>query len=352
MPVTVSVAVYILAGGSGERLWPLSRKARPKPFIEVAGKSLLRRTVERYRGRPGVEGVYLVTGRTLAGAFAAEAGLDSDQVLVEPEARDTGPAAALATWHAEAVHPGAVVVIAPADHYLGDEEAWRQAVNLGAGLAAGSEALLTFGIKPDRPATEYGYIEVGEQACPGAQAVTRFTEKPDAWTARAFLAGGKHLWNSGVFAWTPQAFWAQAKRHAPELAEAFAGLPVPGETGRAALAAAFHRAPRRSIDYLLMERAEKVMVVPVDCGWDDLGGFLAAERMGLELSAAGAAVAEVDASGNLVYQRPEGLVALLGVSDLIVVRAGEAVLICPRERAGELKQLVQHLRLNGLERFT
>jgi mannose-1-phosphate guanylyltransferase/mannose-6-phosphate isomerase len=352
MPMTTPVAVYILAGGSGERLWPLSRKARPKPFIEVSGKSLLRRTVERYRERPGMAALYVVTGRLLAGAFAAEAGLQDEQVLVEPEAKDTGPAAALATWHAQASHPGAVVLIAPADHYLADEDAWHEAVRRGSELAAGGSALVTFGLKPDRPATEYGYIEVGEEVRPGAFKVNRFTEKPDAGTAEAFLAGGKHLWNSGVFAWTPQAFWAQAERHAPELAEAFAKLPGPGVSDTAALADAFARAPSRSIDYLLMERAEDVVVVPVDCGWDDLGGYLAAERMGLDLSASGARIVELDASGNLVYQRPDGLVALLGVKDLIVVRAGETVLVCPRDRAEELKRLVRHLREKGLERFT
>lgn len=350
--MTLSVAVYILAGGSGERFWPISRKARPKPFVEVAGKSLLRRTVERYQGKPEVAGLYVVTGPLLAGAFAAEAGLGDEEILVEPEARDTGPAAALATWHAASQHPGAVVIIAPADHYLGDEEAWWEAVRRGADLAAGTPALVTFGIKPGRPATEYGYIETGDGAVSGARQVKRFTEKPDVATARGFLASGRHLWNSGVFAWTPEAFWAQAWRHAPELAQAFADLGAPGETDREALAAAFARAPRRSIDYLLMERADQVVVVPVDCGWDDLGGFLAAERMGLDLSAAGAAVAELDASGNLVFQRPNGLVALLGVRDLIVVRAGECVLVCSRDRAEELKRLVQHLRAEGLERFT
>jgi len=352
VPVTASVAVYILAGGPGERLWPLSRKARPKPLIEVAGKSLLRRTVERYQGMPGVAGLYVVAGRLLASALAAEAGFEDGQVLVEPEARDTGPAAALSTWHAQAFHPGAVVVIAPADHYLGDEDTWREALSKGAGLAGEGEVLVTFGVQPDRPATEYGYIEAGGEVAPGARQVRRFTEKPDAATAQGFLASGRHLWNSGVFAWSPQAFWVQARRHAPELAGAFASLGAPGGTGEEALAAAFGRAPRRSIDYLLMERASQVIVVPVDCGWDDVGGFLAAQRMGLDLSAAGAGVAELEASGNLVYQQPDGLVALLGVHDLIVIRAGECVLVCPRDRAEELKRLVQHLKEQGLERFT
>jgi mannose-1-phosphate guanylyltransferase len=355
-----SLHAVIMAGGSGTRFWPASRKRRPKQFLPLLdGKAMLAATVERIEGLCPPGHCWIVTNRQQANRVRRLLpSFPVERILVEPTARDTAPCLALATAAIARQDPAATMVVLPADHLIEPRDAFERMLQRGIALATRTPTLVTFGVRPTHPATGYGYIECGatcDALLPRACAVQRFREKPDAGTAAQFLANGNFLWNSGIFVWTVPAIRAAMASAAPELAAATDRLVQALASGRpAAIRSAFLSAPKTSIDYAVLERAPRVTVVEATIRWNDLGSFPALADIGTKDAAGNAAVLADGASmtalaseQNLVYAEGRRTVALFGVQDLVVVAVGDAVLVCPRDRASELKTLVDHLAKHG-----
>ncbi|MEZ4365789.1 MAG: sugar phosphate nucleotidyltransferase [Kofleriaceae bacterium] len=345
----------ILAGGAGTRLWPASRRPRPKQYLPLAagGASLLTACARRARAAVG-EVVVVTTAdqADLAAAAIAEVA-PTGVILSEPAPRNTAAAIGLAAVHLRHRDPDAVMAILPADQRIGDEPA--MAALLGHALEAveAADVIGTLGVVPTRAETGFGYLELGD-AVPGAvaglHAVARFVEKPDAERARAYLAGGRHLWNAGMFFLRADRLLAELRRHLPATADGLDEIARALAAGPAAAAAATARIyptlPSISIDHAVMERAADVVTLRAEVGWDDVGSWEA-----IAAHAGAGTTVELDGGGNVVYDDAGGVVALLGVSDLVVVRAGDAVLVMPRARAQEVRAVVDELARRGLDRF-
>jgi mannose-1-phosphate guanylyltransferase len=347
------VTPVILCGGAGTRLWPLSRAARPKQMLDLTGGGTMLALTARRVGDAALYGPPLVVGAAdQADAIAGEAG-EGATLILEPAARNTAPAIALAALNAA---PDAVLLVLPSDQHVADDAGFDAAVRRALPLALDGW-IVTFGMAPDRPETGYGYIKRGEALGEGLFAVDRFVEKPDAATAAAWLAEGGYDWNGGIFLMRADALIAGLATHAPDILAA-ARAAVAGQQADGARlspdAAAFAAAPSISIDYALMEKARKVAVAPVSIGWSDIGGF-AALRDIMARDAAGNALAgdvvTIDAENSLI--RSDGpLVAAIGVRDLVVIAAGGAVLVVPREGSQRVKEVVERLKAEGRESWT
>lgn len=356
MPSLSNAYAVILAGGRGERFWPLSRAARPKQFIDLfGGKPLLRIAIDRLEGLLPPERILVITSRDLVEASRAAApALPAANVLGEPVGRDTAAACALAT-ELVAVRAGAgtgsaTLAILTADHLIGNETVFRQTLADAFALAAAAPRIVTIGISPTHPATGFGYIEAAEALpAPGATAfhrVERFVEKPDADTAAGYVAGGRHYWNAGMFVWSVATFRDALREFRPSLAEAMVRLaPAIGSPQwDTALEQTYAGLERISVDYAVMERARNIAMARGAFDWDDVGSWpavahhFAADPAGNVLVGAAEAL---DARGNLVLSGGKHLVALYGVEDLVVVHTPDATLVCPRNRAQELKNLVR-----------
>ncbi len=343
-----------MAGGAGERLWPQSRRRRPKPLLPVAGgATLLGATVARARRIAPRERIWLVCTADHAAALRREAGLPPGRVLVEPQGRNTAMAVGFAAARIASRHPGAVLLVLPADHVIPDARAFAAVARRAARAAAGAGALVTLGVRPTRPETGYGYIHVGAPADrrhPGLRRVRGFAEKPALARARRYLASGAWLWNAGIFAWRADAILAEIERHEPALARALAPLRKPGRVAPATLARAYRRAPALPIDVAVLERSARVWTLPIAFHWNDLGSWASlAGELGVARGASRVVAGEAwleDAPGNLVWGagRP---IALLGVEGLAVIDAGDALLVARLDRSGEVRRVVARLRAAG-----
>ena len=346
----------ILAGGSGTRLWPASRRAYPKQFAPLLGpRSLYQRTLARMSGK-GFAAPLVMTGeafRFMAVEQARALGLDDARVVIEPAPRDTAPAILAAALMLKD-RPEDMMLVAPSDHVIADEAAFLDAVADGQAAALVEDgALVTFGITPDRPETGYGYLELSG-APDGASPVATFREKPDAETARRMLAAGNYLWNAGLFLGRVGDFLAAFEAHAPDLVDpvqrAIDGAEA--DLGFTRLeAAAFGEARAISIDYAIMEKAERVLAVPMDCGWSDLGAWDAIAATGTPDAAGNVTqgdVTQIDCAGSLLRAEEGGpLLVGLGLEGMIAVAMRDAVLVAPRDRAQEVKRVVDTLRAEG-----
>jgi mannose-1-phosphate guanylyltransferase len=349
----------VLAGGAGTRFWPLSREARPKPLLRVAGEgSLLADAVARARRVASPGCVWLVCGREHAEVVRREAGITKARTLVEPAMRNTAAAIGLAAARIAAEAPHAVMVVLPADHRVPRAGAFAAAVRKAARAAEREGALVTLGVRPTRPETGYGYIRLGDAAGaahPGLHLVARFVEKPDAATAERFLASGDHLWNSGMFVWRADALLAELGSHAPEIARALAkvaALPkgASSQIIAAAIARAYRRMPKAPIDTAVLERSANVWCLPVSFPWSDVGTWASlAQELGVN-GAASSVIAgtafHFDAPGNLIAASDRPIV-LLGVRGLAVIDAGDALLVANLERSGDVRNVVAGLRKRG-----
>jgi len=341
-----SLIPVILAGGKGERFWPLSRKHRPKQFLSLdgSGKSLLQATADRLSELAGSpEKLWVVTSALLAqGVQEQLPQLKSQNLLAEPEGRDTAPAVAWATLEiARAYGEDAVVGFFPADHWIEDQVAFQQTINAAAQLASSEAAIVTLGITPGYPSTGYGYIEQGEQTGTfgglPVYKVSRFTEKPDRETAESFLATGRFSWNSGMFIFRAGVVLDELRTHAPEIMGALEEKGV----------AAYPELAKKSIDYALMEKTQLAYVLPASFGWDDLGDWNAIERL-LKGDAKNVELARhvgLDTQGAILYATGEDeVIVTIGLEDVVVVRDRNVTLIVKKDRTQEIKQVVKMLQ--------
>lgn len=358
----------LLSGGAGTRLWPVSREAHPKPFMQLAdGQSLLQKTFIRAARLPGVETVLTITNREYYFKTRDDyQALDSAarverSFLLEPMGRNTGPAVALgALMIGERWGMDAVMLVLSADHLIEDDAAFGEAVAIGQGLAREAR-LVTFGVAPSAAETAYGYIERGEPiGGSGGHRVTRFVEKPSFEVAQQYLASGRHLWNSGIFCFTVGTILAQLKAHAPRIHEgalacwertksrqgADAGvLEIDAET--------FSALPDLSIDYAVMEKSAAVAVVPARFGWSDVGSWNAVSGLVRPDEAGNRVVGEailVD-SENTFIRSENRVVAAVGTRNLIVVDTPDALLVADRDRTQDVKKVVEQLKLKKHETY-
>lgn len=342
----------ILAGGRGERFWPLSRHARPKQLLPlVSEKTMVAETVGRLAGLAPPERIWILTAEDLREAIrGAVPEVPSEQVVGEPVAKNTAPAIALASWWLRGAGPDAVVAVLPSDHRIEPAERFRGDLESAARLAVERRALVTIGLPPSRAETGYGYIEAGEPVVPGSHVrrVAAFREKPDAPTAARYASDGKHLWNGGMFLFQPETMLEELRAHAPEIAALLEDLPEgPKREGSAAAVARFYGAsPSISIDYAVMEKTDRALVLPASFAWDDLGSWAALADSGGADAAGNFSRGDTlleDSSGVIAFS-DQGLIATLGVKDLVIVRTGDVTMVCPRDRAQEVRTLVQRLR--------
>jgi mannose-1-phosphate guanylyltransferase len=353
------VYAVIMAGGAGTRFWPASRALRPKQLLPLAGGSeetLLAATVRRLAPLVTPDRVIIVTGEHLAEATAkAVPDVPRAQILCEPAPRNTAPCIAWASATIGRLAPDALVAVLPSDHFIANEAEFRRVLERALNAAAAGR-VTTVGIVPTRPETGYGYIEVGEpiEGSEGAKAVARFVEKPDRARAEAFMAGGRHLWNAGMFFFQASAMKELVDRHLPELGTGIAQIDEAARSGNeaAVVKAVFPTLPSVSIDHGVMEKAEGLAVVPGEFGWNDVGSWQSAWELGSP-DASGNALAPgalaIDARNNLVRTLGKGkkVVALVGVDDLVVVETDDAILVIPRERAQDVRLIVDALKAAG-----
>jgi mannose-1-phosphate guanylyltransferase len=336
----------IMAGGSGERFWPLSRIAKPKHLVPLLSEmTLLEETVRRVeQALPSSHIFVLTNGAQIEGCRAVLPQLKADQFIAEPAKRDTAPACALGTALVRNLDPDAVVVFLPADALIKDAATFAQQLKQASDLAAKHDTIVTFGIRPAEASTRFGYLEAGaalaesNATCPFF-AVERFVEKPDAARAQEYLKSGKYFWNAGIFLWKTGTFLREAKRSKPELATFIEGFPKADR--EAYIAEHFPALPKISVDYAIMEKAEKVTVAEARFDWDDMGSWTALPAH-LPIDDQGNTVrgpVAVHDSKNNIAIATKRLIALCGVENLIVVETEDTILVCHRDAAEKIKHL-------------
>lgn len=346
----------ILSGGSGTRLWPLSRQNQPKQFLALMGDhSLYQETVLRASKLPGAQPPITVCSddhRFMVGEQLQAIRIASGGILLEPAARSTAPAIALAALHALSRDPDATVLVMPADHLIDDEAAFRGAVEAATGLA-GQGWLVTFGITPEYAETGYGYILRGDSLGDGGYRVERFVEKPDKDTAERYVAEGTYAWNSGMFLFRAQRYLDELATHAPVILAAARNAMAASKADLDFIRVdhdAFAASPSDSIDYAVMEKTDRAAVVPVSCGWSDIGSWSSlwsvAERDDDGNRYEGDVIA-VDTRDSLVRASERRMIATIGVEDLVIVDTADATLVARKDRVQDVKAVVDRLKQAG-----
>lgn len=350
----MKVIPVILCGGAGTRLWPLSRELYPKQLLALVDDySLLQNTVTRCAGHPDVTAPMLVCNeehRFLVAEQLREIEVEASRIILEPEGRNTAPAVALAAHEAMKTDDDAILVVLPSDHVIHKTTLFLEALTTAIDLAK-DDALVTFGVVPDKPETGYGYIKKG-MATGAAFKVDKFVEKPDVATASDFLQSGLYCWNSGMFVFKASAYLKELAAQTPRIAEAMAKATANASADldfTRVNAEAFKSSPSDSIDYAVMEHTADALVVPLDAGWSDIGSWDAlwqiSEKDEHNNTLVGDAVVH-DVEGSLVWSESR-LVSVVGLKDVIVVETADAVMVASQDQAQDVKSIVNHLKGSG-----
>lgn len=347
----------IMAGGKGERFWPLSRLARPKQFLKLTSDhTMLEETIERVRPIIPLDRIRIVTGDSMTQMILESADyLSQSHILSEPVGRNTCLAVGLAAVHLQKQDPDAVMVVLSADHLIRPPEKLLKILEDGCAIAAVEDRLITIGIVPTRPETGYGYIKLGElhksDRVSTIYQVASFAEKPKAAVAQEYYFSRKYLWNSGMFIWSARAILKAIDTCRPDIGELLkkyaATIGTPGEV--AARAELYATAPSISIDYAVLEKANNVLVMKADILWDDIGSWNALDRFmdrDSENNVRVGLTSVLNTFETTVFNDSDGLVVCLGVSDLVVVRSGDVTLVAHKTKVGEIKELLSKLDEN------
>lgn len=350
----------IMAGGSGTRLWPLSRRSRPKQLLRLFdGASLLQHARRRLENVFPPENIWVITSAEYINSVANELhDIPRQNLIGEPMGRNTANAVGMGAMLIARRDPDATMGVFTADHLISPQDEFEAAIDLGLSAAEQfPESLVTFGITPDKPNTEFGYVQRGEPVGESAYKVEAFKEKPDEQTARRYVESGEYFWNSGMFAWRVSAILAELERCLPEnyrelnaLADDWGHI-----VGTSALAERFGQLKKISVDYGVMERARNVLTVEMNCRWLDLGSWSAVAGLREPGDDGNVVIAPhtliVDGRNNIVASESNQLLVIAGVSDLIIVQGADATLICPREFEQQIRELTELRREKFGERF-
>ncbi|NIA01678.1 MAG: NTP transferase domain-containing protein [Bacteroidia bacterium] len=343
----------VLAGGSGTRFWPVSRRQRPKQLLSLeGGPSLLQATVERLQPLIEPSSVWVCTTEILTQQVREQLPLvPEDQILAEPAGRNTALAIGWSLQSMPAGERDEVVVVLPADHRIEDRDAFRRTLETAEKITREDNRVMTLGVEPVRPDTGYGYLELGALLEPesGLRRVVRYKEKPDQATANRFVESGNYLWNAGIFLFRVGRLLELLEAHQPEIARGLAAIErQPHRIGEL-----YPQLPSISIDHGVMEHLDEVVTLPLDCGWSDLGSWEAlADFMSLDErgNVSKGEVISVDCQDNLFYAE-EGTIAALGIEGLVVVKTRDSVLVVPKNRTQEIRKIVAALEDRGLKRL-
>ena len=336
--------LVVMAGGSGTRFWPKSTSRKPKQLLsfgKTQAHSLLQQTIERFKGLVSKDHQMVVTTQILESGIAEQAG--GIKILAEPQGRNTAPCI---YWAARAIaeqNPDAVMLIMPSDHYIADPASFCRSVEEASAWAVHHDDLVTLGIKPSRPETGYGYLRTGTVISGNCRKVEAFVEKPNLTKAEEFIRDGNYLWNGGMFIWRVSVILNAFDLLMPEMKKAW-------DESHGKVVEAYPKMTATSIDYGIMEKARNVVTYSLDCGWDDLGSWTSLESMAEVLHArqqgdvvTGGEVISVESSGNIIDAHGK-VVALLGVQDLIIVHQGGTILVAQKDRAQDIKVLVEAVK--------
>ena len=356
----------IMAGGIGSRFWPLSTLEKPKQFLDITGtgKSFLRMTYDRFLGLVPEENIIVVSQtRYKEEVMKHIPELREENLLLEPYGRNTAPCLALATFSILKRDPDAVMVVCPSDHIITDQELYRETISTAISYASCQDVLVTLGIVPDRPDTNFGYIQVGGGEGAYRQntpiKVKTFTEKPDAELADVFIKSGEFLWNSGIFIWKAAVIRGELEKYAPLITSLFKGWE--GAMGtpfqEEFIEKAYMNMESISIDYAIMEKTDIDCVIPAKFGWADIGnwdslyGYLATKDAQGNAINSPHVIMQPDVRNNIVYtHKPYKLVALSGIENCVVVDTGAILMVCPRDDK-KLKELISYIGMPGYEEY-
>jgi len=343
-----------MGGGIGSRFWPFSRETMPKQFLDFfgTGKSLLRMTFERFNKLLPAENIFIVTNEIYADLIKRDLPeLNAEQILYEPIRRNTAPCIAYASYHINSVNPKANIVVAPSDHLILKEDEFLSTIENAFSFVEKNDMLLTLGIKPSRPETGYGYIQVSEEKADGVNKVKVFTEKPDYDLAKVFYESGEFLWNSGIFIWKVDTILNAFHAHLPEIANIFdQGINLYNTEGeRDFINDKFPSCPNISIDYGVMEKSSNVCVMAADFGWSDLGTWGSLHEISPKDEKANANLIGnamfVDSSENVVSIPAGKLAVIQGLDGYIVAESSGVLLICKKEDEQRIRQFVADVKL-------
>lgn len=349
-----------MCGGIGSRFWPYSRTDKPKQFIDFlgTGRTLLQMSYDRILPLVPAENILIVTNAAYRDLIKEQLpDLNDDQILLEPDRRNTAPCIAWAAYHIAARDPEASMIVTPSDHLITREAIFDQCVNQGFEFVESHDALLTLGINPIRPETGYGYIQMGLPVDGNIRKVKTFTEKPDLEIAKVFIESGEFLWNAGIFMWRASVIKDALRRFVPDLTDEFDkgadSFATPAESEF--INSHFPACPSISIDFAVMEKADNVYVEPVDFGWSDLGTWGSLYDNSPKNMSANVTqkcnVMAYNSSGNIFMAPDNKLVVVSGLKDFIVADADDVLLICPKGQEQEIKQMVNDVRQRFDDRY-
>lgn len=340
----------VMAGGSGTRFWPLSRQARPKQFLALAtDKVLIAETVARLKKVSKLQDVRVVCGKSHAkAALKYVKGLSAKNVVVEPSAKNTAPAIALATAHVAKANPNGIVVVLPSDQHVSDVASFSESIQKAASVAQEGH-IVTLGIRPSRPDVGFGYIRLGQALASHGNVVEAFVEKPTLSVAQEYLSSGKYLWNAGIFVFRADVMMQAFEKYMPELHKPLVKVSQAIGTRNygKVLEREFKKMPSISIDYGIAEKAPNMAVVPGDFGWSDVGSFNAlpevreADENGNVLLGKGALAIDCEGCVVVSHERP---VSVVGLKDVVVVDAHDAILVIPKDKSQEVRKVVEELK--------
>jgi mannose-1-phosphate guanylyltransferase len=356
-----NVFALIMAGGSGTRFWPRSRELRPKQFHSVFNdKTLIESTVNRFLALIPKENIYIISKLLHKEEMDKNnLSIPGKNILYEPSGKNTLPCIGLAVLYIQQIYPEGIMVVSPADHIVGDPEQFGDTIENACNIALKYNGIVTVGITPDHPATGYGYIRSAAEIETGSELkafkVNRFVEKPDIKAALEYISSGEYFWNSGIFVFKCSVLWEAIRRFAPEIYNSLAEIKnlINIPSNEAEINRIYNSINGNSIDYAIMEKADNVYVIRGNFPWNDLGTweqvYELTEKDEFNNAASGEVLFE-DTSGTYACSQ-NGIIALVGVKDLIVVQEGNATLVCQRGKAEEVKKLVERLKTLGLKEY-
>ena len=349
----------IMAGGRGERFWPRSRKSLPKQFLSLTddGKTMIQLTVERIRTLVELEDIYIATNAAYKDLVLEQIpGIPEENILCEPVGRNTAPCIGLGAVHIAKKYQDATMIVLPSDHLIKYNDIFVSTLEESIAVAEQDENLVTIGITPNYPETGYGYIRFDSSKSIGnANKVEEFVEKPNLEVAKEYLASGEYLWNSGMFAWKISTILKKFEAYMPDIYEGLLKIQksIGTELEETVLNEEFIAFRSESVDYGIMEQAENIYSIPGNFGWDDVGSWLAVERIknnNEDNNIVNGNVVTVN-TNNCIIEGSKKLIATVGLRDIIVVDTDDAILISTKENAGEIKQILAKLREIGKEEY-